>query len=197
MLWELICTVHFTVCSYHVTYAFQGESALYICLNIKELLAQNWHEIWSLSGCNGTQTYNHLVHKQTCIHDMIRLYTQMHHTEKYSQHSSITWPVWLNGWVFVFEISGCGFKSRCSHLNFKFLICFKQGVPWHSGKYSVWIQSETHMWHDKNIHSNALYRNVLTTQLNHLAGLAKWLSGFEFRCSHLTFVKGRVMALSY
>ena len=23
--------------------------------------------------------------------------------------------VWLNGWVFVYELSGCGFESRCSH----------------------------------------------------------------------------------
>ena len=27
-------------CSYHVTYAFQSESILYICLNVKELLAR-------------------------------------------------------------------------------------------------------------------------------------------------------------
>ena len=29
-----------TVCSYHVTYASQSESTLYICLNVKELLAR-------------------------------------------------------------------------------------------------------------------------------------------------------------
>ena len=29
------------VCYYHVTYAFQSESTLYSCLNVKELLAQN------------------------------------------------------------------------------------------------------------------------------------------------------------
>ena len=40
----------------------------------------------------------------------------MHRTDKYSQHSSIIWPVWLNGWVFVYELNGCGFESRCSHL---------------------------------------------------------------------------------
>ena len=34
-----------TVCSYHVTYAFQSESALYSCLNVKELLARSRHEI--------------------------------------------------------------------------------------------------------------------------------------------------------
>ena len=31
-------------------------------------------------------------------------------------------------------------------------------------------------WHGKNIQSNALYRQVLRRQLNHLASLAKWLS---------------------
>ena len=29
-----------TVCSYHVTYAFQSESTLYSLLNVKELLAR-------------------------------------------------------------------------------------------------------------------------------------------------------------
>ena len=31
------------------------------------------------------------------IGDMIRTYNQMHHTDKYSKHSSIIWPDWLNG----------------------------------------------------------------------------------------------------
>ena len=31
------------------------------------------------------------------VRDMIRTYNQMHRTDKYSQHSSIIWPVWLNG----------------------------------------------------------------------------------------------------
>ena len=34
-----------TVCSYHVMYVFQSESTLYSCLNVKELLARNRHEI--------------------------------------------------------------------------------------------------------------------------------------------------------
>ena len=40
-LWVLICTVHLTLCSYHVTYAFQNESRLYRYLDVKELLARN------------------------------------------------------------------------------------------------------------------------------------------------------------
>ena len=38
-------TSDLTVCSYHVTYAFQSESTLYSCLNFKELLARNRREI--------------------------------------------------------------------------------------------------------------------------------------------------------
>ena len=41
--------------------------------------------------------------------------------DKYLQHSSIIWPVWLNGWVFIYELSGCGLESSCSHL---LLLCF-------------------------------------------------------------------------
>ena len=26
-------------------------------------------------------------------------------------------PVWPNGWVFLYELSGSGFESSCSHLN--------------------------------------------------------------------------------
>ena len=57
-----------TVCSYHVTYAFQSESTLYSCLNVKELVARNRRDICSLSDCNGTRTHNHLVRKRTLNH---------------------------------------------------------------------------------------------------------------------------------
>ena len=65
----------------------------------------------------------------------------------------ILFSFWLNGWVFVYELSGCGFQSHCSHLNFRFRACFEQGVPWHSGNYWVWLHSETRTWYDKNIQS--------------------------------------------
>ena len=67
--------------------------------------------------------------------DTIIRYSQMQGTDTYSQHSSIIWPVWLNGWEFVYELSGCGFQSCCSHLNFRYGACFEQGVTWHSGKW--------------------------------------------------------------
>ena len=50
-----------TVCSDHVTYAFQSESTLFSCLHVKELLARSRTEISSLSDCNCTRTHNHLL----------------------------------------------------------------------------------------------------------------------------------------
>ena len=81
-----------------------------------------------------------------------RTYSQMHCTDKYSQYSSVIWPVCLNGWVFIYELSGCGFESSYSHLIFRFCTCSEQWVPWHSGNYKVWIHSETRTWHEKKIH---------------------------------------------
>ena len=68
MLWVLTCTVHLTVCYYHVTYEFESESTLCSCLNVKELLARSRHHIWRLTDCNGTRTHNHLVRKRTLNH---------------------------------------------------------------------------------------------------------------------------------
>ena len=48
-------------------------------------------------------------------------------------------------------ISGYGFKSSYSHLNFRFHACFEQGLPWDSDNYRVCIHSETRTWHNKNI----------------------------------------------
>ena len=37
-------------------------------LNVKELLARNMRDIWSLSEYNGTRSHKHLVHKWTLNH---------------------------------------------------------------------------------------------------------------------------------
>ena len=68
----------------------------------------------------------------------------MHRRDKFSQHSSIIWSVWLNVWVFVYELCSCGFESHCSHLNYKFRACFEQGYLWQSCKYRVWISRDTY-----------------------------------------------------
>ena len=82
--------LNLTVYSCHVTYAFQSESTLCSCLNVKELLARSRREIWSLSDCNLIWTQNYLVRKQT-----------LNHFAK----------------LFVYKLSGSGFQSCCSHLD--------------------------------------------------------------------------------
>ena len=77
---------------------------------------------------NNIRTQNNLVCKRTLNH-LAKLAkwlscVAIHRTDKYSQHSSIIWPVWLNGWVFVYKLSGCEFESCCCHLNFRFGACF-------------------------------------------------------------------------
>ena len=52
------------------------------------------------------------------------------------------WLVSLNGWMLLSVLSGCGYKSCCSHLTFRYRACFEQGVRWHSGNYSVLIHSK-------------------------------------------------------
>ena len=58
-----------------------------------------------------------------------------------------------HGWVFIYELSGCWFESSCTHLTFRFRACVEQGVPWHSGNYTVCFHSETCTWHNKNMQS--------------------------------------------
>ena len=84
-----------TVCSYHVTYAFYSESTHCSRLNVIEILAQNSCNIWSLTDFNGNRTHNNLVLKRTPT-------------------IKPNWPVGLNGRVFVYELSGCGYESHCS-----------------------------------------------------------------------------------
>ena len=57
-----------SVCSCHVTYAFQSESTLYSCLNVTELLVWSRRKIWSLCDCNWTRTQSHLARKRTLNH---------------------------------------------------------------------------------------------------------------------------------
>ena len=111
-----------------------------------------------------------------CVRDIKIRCSEMDCTVKYSQFSSIIWAVWPNSWLFIYELSVCWSESSCNNLNFRFPVFFEQGVPWHSGNYTVWIHPERCTWHEKNIQSNALYISVLTIQLNHLVSLAKSFS---------------------
>ena len=54
--------------------------------------------------------------------------------DKYSHHSSIISPVWLNGSVFLYEVNDCDIESPYCHLNFRYGISFEHGVHLHSGR---------------------------------------------------------------
>ena len=122
-----------TVCSYHVTYAFQSESALYSCLNVKELLAQNWREIWSLSDCNWTRTHNHWVRKRT-----------LNHLAKLAKWLICVWSTYLYG-TFDCMLLSCRVRvsewihtlySLCSHSSLAkwLIVCLRNKWLW------VWVQ---------------------------------------------------------
>ena len=89
----------------------------------------------------------------------------MHRTDKYSQHSSVIWPVRLNGWMFVFELSGCGFKSSCSHVN-----C-RTSVTWVLTKF--WMSLEQVMDECRTSDSKCMFNSwhKLVTTISHLAYL--------------------------
>ena len=77
-------------------------------------------QIWRLLRARSSSTLRQTIQcgfTLKLVRDMI-----MHRTDKYSQHCSIIWPVWLNGWVFVYELSGCGFESRCCHYCVTFIV---------------------------------------------------------------------------
>ena len=87
------------VWSCHVTYAFQSESTLY-----------NFPE------CQGTpcsKKARNLKFKWLQLDWNPQPLSSKTNTQPFSQN----WPVWVNGWKFVYELSGRGFESSCIHLN--------------------------------------------------------------------------------
>ena len=108
---------------------------------------------------------------------MIKTQSQMHRTDKYSKHSSIIRPVWLINWVFIYELSGCGFESSCRHLNFRDRACFEQGVSWHY---------ETYTWHDEAFQNSTRHTNSDKLTCCHQI---LFFHAFVFVFCHLLFAK--------
>ena len=129
--------MHFTLCYYHVTYAFQSESTLYICLNVKEQLARNSPNIWSLIDCNGVRTNNHrFVNEHSTIwtnrpNDRPELwvlistvhFTVCYYYVTYAFHSETRLSTWLNVKVVlarafrdIWSLSKCNRTQTNNHL---------------------------------------------------------------------------------
>ena len=56
------------------------------------------------------------------VREIIIRDSQIHHRVKYSQHSFLIWPGWLNFLEIVFELNGVVFESHYSDRNFRFLV---------------------------------------------------------------------------
>ena len=65
-------------------------------------------------GCSGIYVMIKMQHKYS-LSDSIKTLTHIHLLRKQTLN-------WLNGWVFVYKLSGCGFESRCSHFNFRYRV---------------------------------------------------------------------------
>ena len=117
VLWVRICTGHFTVCSYYTTYVSErihtqgapcSKQARF--LKVKRLRARNrWMFVYELNSCGFESRCSHLIFRnRACfeqgvpwqsgnykvwilkrVRDIMRTYSQMHCSDKYSQHSSI------------------------------------------------------------------------------------------------------------
>ena len=105
-LQHLKIQIYLTVSNYHVTYGFKSETALYSCLNVKQLLSRNRCNIGSLSKSNGIRTHNHLVYKQ-----------------RLNGIGANGTGIYVRDGIY--ERNVCAFESRCCHLNFRYHACFE------------------------------------------------------------------------
>ena len=126
--WVLIFLVHLIICYYHDTYAFQSESTLYICLNVKKFFDQNRRDIWYLSNFNGTRTHNHLVRTRT-LNILAELTKWLNwHVNTYLYGACdcmlLSSHVHISEWIHALHLAGCQetfcFK-QARYLKFKWL----------------------------------------------------------------------------
>ena len=88
-------------------------------------------QIWRLQRARSSLTFRKTIDcgfTPKLVRDIRITYSLMHRTCKFSQLSSIIWSLWLNYCLFIYELGGCGFESRCCHLKFRYGPCFKQSV---------------------------------------------------------------------
>ena len=86
--------------------------SLWIRMPLLLLKLQIWRLFWERSFLTFRQTIE-CRFTLNLVRDIVKTYSQMHHTDKYSQCISIIWPVWLYGWVYVYEKGGWGIEPRC------------------------------------------------------------------------------------
>ena len=145
---------HYTVCYCHVTYAFQSESTLFICMNIKELHAQNRLEIWSLSNSNGIRTHIHLFRRRifNYLTWLAKWWSCFVTTYLNSAFHSVllSCHVRVSEWIYTLYFPEC--QGTCCSI-----------------RYDIWSLSDNNGMRTQN-------HLVCEGTFNHLARLVKWLS---------------------
>ena len=146
--------MYLSVCCYHVTYPIQSESILYTYLIVKERLARNRLDIWSLSDYNETRFHNHLVCKRTLSHlaKLTKWLRWVVSTYLYGAFDCIllSCHLYISEWIHSLHLGEC------------------QGSP--SSKQAWYLKKK---WLQRDSNPQLLNSE---TQLNHLAKLTKWLS---------------------
>ena len=124
------------------------------CLNVKELLAQNRWDIWSLNDCNRIWIHNHLLRKRTLNH-------------------LANWP---NGWAELGVLICTVHSIVCSyHVTYMFhtestlYFCLNVKERFAGNRHDLWSLCDC----NRTRTYNHLARKGT---LNHLAQLTKWLS---------------------
>ena len=143
-----------SVCYYHVTYTFQSEFPLYICLNVKELLARNRSDIWSLSDCNGTRIHNHLVLKRT-----------LNHLAKLTKWLSCAVSTFLHGAFECILLSCHVHNSEWIH------------TPYLPECQGFFARKRRNIWSSSDYNGTRTHNHLVRKRtLNNLAKVTKWLS---------------------
>ena len=122
----LICTKHFTACTYNVTDACHSESTLHNCLDVKELLAWSRRKIWSLSDCTWTSTHNQLTYKGTLnqLANLAKWLKCVVSTYQYAAFDCMLLPCHLRvfEWIHTLQLPECQGTPCCKQAqNLQFL----------------------------------------------------------------------------
>ena len=158
-------------------YAFQSESTLYSCLNVKALLSWNRRDIWNLSDCKGTRICNHLVCERTLNHlAKLALYIYIY--------------IYIYIYKFIFKWLSCVVSTYLyGAIDCMFLSCHVR-VSWQwTTLYSclnvkeLLARNRRDFWNLSDCKGTQTHNHIVRKRtLNHLAELSG--CGFESLCSH-------------
>ena len=112
-IWKAICVLHYHHHCHSFSEVLNFCEVIFITRRQRSICFEKWIKWIYLT--NGSKSPNipqiHYLIFKWLPADL----NPQHRTDKYSQLSLIIWPVWPSGWVFVYELCGCGIESRCSH----------------------------------------------------------------------------------